>query len=170
MELDPPKKRRPRKKLQTGIANPRSTKALNITISATLSYGLACPSAENHWTTDLGRRSQRLTRDEISDSDNLLFLQPSSIVASFSDPWRLDFFGAIRNVTSLFSRICFGAKELREARRQSSNQRIENTSESKNKWKNWIGLAQLNNQVSGIFENIKKLKGHTSKNASILEP
>jgi len=85
MKLDSKKKRRPRKKSQTRIAKPCSTKAINITISATLSYGLACPSDENHYTSDLGWRSRRLTREEISDSDNLLFLQPSAIVAFFSD-------------------------------------------------------------------------------------
>jgi len=51
----------------------------------------------------------RLTRDETAASDNLLFFHPSAIVASLSEIWRLDFFGAIRKVTSLFSRICLGA-------------------------------------------------------------
>ena len=36
----------------------------------------------------------------------------------------------------------------------------EEISESKNKWKTEIGLAKINNQVSGISKNIKKFKGH----------
>jgi len=64
----------------------------------------------------------RLTRDEIAASNNLLYFHPSAIVASFSDIWRLDFFGAIWKVTSLFSRICSGAEKSKEDRRRNLTQ------------------------------------------------
>jgi hypothetical protein len=63
-------------------------------------------------------KRQRLTRDDIAASYNLLFFHPSAIVASLSDAWRLDFFGAIQKVTSLFSRICSGAEKVKEETRR----------------------------------------------------
>ena len=76
-------------------------------------------------TLVLDCKRRRLTRDEIAASDNLLFFHPSAIVASFSDIWCLDFFGAIRKVTSLFSRICSGAEKSKEDRRRSLTQKAK---------------------------------------------
>jgi hypothetical protein len=63
----------------------------------------------------------------------------------------LDFLGAIQNVTSLFTRICLGAKESRETKRQNSNRKIGKIAKGKNKQKTRIGPAQLNSQASGNF-------------------
>ena len=76
-----------------------------------------------HWIKVLDCKRRRLTRDEIAASDNLLFFHPSAIVASFSDIWRLDLFGAIRKVTSLFSRICSGIEKSKEDRRRNLKQK-----------------------------------------------
>jgi hypothetical protein len=55
------------------------------------------------------------------------------MVASFPDPWRLDLFGAIWKVTSLFSRICSGAEKSKEDRRLSLTQKIEEMAKGKNR-------------------------------------
>jgi hypothetical protein len=91
-------------------------------------------------------------------SDNLLFFHSSAIVASFSDIWRLDFFGAIRKVMSLFSCICSGAEKSKEDRGRNPTQNANG--QRQEKLKAQIGSPLLNKQDNGISKNTRKTKGH----------
>ena len=169
--------RRPHKKSETGIARRRSTNGLNKTVSANFSKGLACPSAGCHWITVLGWRRKRLTREEILVSNNLLFFQPSAIVAPLPDPWRFDFFGAILKVTSLFSHISSGTNKLVGGNGGNILLRIAmqwcfRSKKARESVKPYMGSPQLNNQASGNSVNTKKFKGHgpVMQYATTLDP
>ena len=111
----PQKCNRPLKKLEVGTARPRSTKDQNRTISLVPSYGLSSPSAERHWTIARDWIRHSSTSDAMMDLDNLHFFHPvAKVSTAFYFPFRLDFFGAIQNVTRCFSRIRSGATDGEE--------------------------------------------------------
>ena len=136
--------KRPWKKLEVGIANPRSTKEGNITVSFISSKGRPWPKAECHLMVSWGWRRHSSTKGHnIGFSAHLLANHPLSIdgallATSFSYPCPVDLLGAMRKTTGRFVRMHSGALDLeaKEKRGQGFGESSENLKETMNGLKN----------------------------------